>query len=178
MNATDELRHEHIAILRVLDLATGMLQREHPEKQDVADVLDFFSDFIDKCHHAKEEDMLFPALSELEDSCLQVQLSDLEEQHDIGRVLVATMRQQLNTWLETGVLSSSLSFNLELYRQMLLKHIEIENDQVFPIADKRLTEAHHIKLKRDFDLHEEKEIGHGRHEEFHAMIDNWSRQYV
>ena len=178
MKATDELRHEHIVILQVLDLATNMLRQEQPDKTDLTNVMDFFSDFIDKCHHAKEEDMLFPALTGLKDECLQAQLTELEEQHEIGRVLVGTMRHYLDTWLSTGFRSSELTLNMELYRQMLLKHIEMENDRVFPLADRRLSEAHHTKLKHDFDFHEEKEIGHGRHEEFHTMIDNWNRQYV
>lgn len=177
MKATDELRHEHIAILSVLDLAVSMLRSEQPNKNDLADILDFFSDFIDKCHHAKEEDMLFPALAEMSDECLKGLLLDLEEQHETGRVLVATMRHHLNTWSDEEALLLDLELNLEQYRQMLLKHIEIENDQVFPVADQCLSEARHVKLKRDFDLHEEREIGEGRHEELHDMIDGWQAKY-
>ena len=63
MTATETLNHEHKIILMVLDAAekeiesirgTGKIHRQTIEK-----MLDFFRNFADHCHHAKEEKHLF-----------------------------------------------------------------------------------------------------------------------
>lgn len=63
--AIDDLRHEHDAILSALDI----LDRIEAEARqgtaatgDIAAFINFLKEFVDKCHHGKEEGMLFPAL--------------------------------------------------------------------------------------------------------------------
>ena len=66
MTPTETLKHEHRVILLVLDAAerevasiekTGKVQADKLQK-----MLDFFRNFADRCHHAKEEKLL-PGLS-------------------------------------------------------------------------------------------------------------------
>ena len=63
--AIDDLRHEHDAILSALDT----LDRVEVEARqstvaagDISGFIGFLKEFVDKCHHGKEEGMLFPAL--------------------------------------------------------------------------------------------------------------------
>ena len=69
MKATDELKKEHEGIklmLRVLQAVAGKVNlgdRVNPEHID--GILEFLSIFVDKCHHAKEEEFLFPAFGML-----------------------------------------------------------------------------------------------------------------
>jgi hemerythrin-like domain-containing protein len=65
MKATDQLRDEHKGVLLMLAILEkvstklaieGSLDNEH-----FGGMLEFLSVFVDKCHHGKEEDLLFPA---------------------------------------------------------------------------------------------------------------------
>jgi hemerythrin-like domain-containing protein len=66
MTPTEQLKEEHEGIqlmLRILDkvcqrLASGVrVDTGHLEK-----ILEFIKVFADKCHHGKEEDLLFPEM--------------------------------------------------------------------------------------------------------------------
>jgi hemerythrin-like domain-containing protein len=63
------------------------------------------------------------------------------------------------------------------YIALLRNHIRKENMVLFPMAEKRLTETQLEALYVDFEEHEEKVIGHGRHEELHAMLKNLQNKY-
>ena len=66
MKATQQLRDEHEGVKIMLTVlgqvcqqleSTGNLNTEHFEG-----ILEFLKVFVDKCHHGKEEELLFPAL--------------------------------------------------------------------------------------------------------------------
>ena len=66
MKATGQLRDEHGGIKVMLDVmervcdtlkTTGGIDTEHFDG-----ILEFLKVFVDKCHHGKEEELLFPAL--------------------------------------------------------------------------------------------------------------------
>ena len=66
MKAIQQLKDEHEGIKIMLSIlgqvrqqleATGNLSKEH-----FVGILEFLKVFVDKCHHAKEEELLFPAL--------------------------------------------------------------------------------------------------------------------
>ena len=64
--ATDVLRREHDAILRMLEVtelvAEQLDQGEKVKPETLDGLLEFFRLFADRCHHGKEEELLFPAL--------------------------------------------------------------------------------------------------------------------
>lgn len=68
MTATEVLRHEHQIILKVLDAVRREAQAIADAGKINADrldkILDFFRVFVDRCHHGKEEEYLFPKMQE------------------------------------------------------------------------------------------------------------------
>src|SRR3989304_1422677 len=64
--ATGVLRQEHDAILRMLEVAEAVARQldrgENVPADTLAGLLEFFRLFADRCHHGKEEDLLFPLL--------------------------------------------------------------------------------------------------------------------
>jgi hemerythrin-like domain-containing protein len=67
MGPIEELKMEHQAVkmtLRVLETLCRRMEQpgEAVEEIHLDQLLEFFSVFVDKCHHGKEEELLFPAL--------------------------------------------------------------------------------------------------------------------
>ena len=68
MNQTPStvLKNEHQVILRVLRVLESLVNRmesgENPQSEALSRCVEFFRLFADACHHAKEEDILFPML--------------------------------------------------------------------------------------------------------------------
>ena len=60
-------------------------------------------------------------------------------------------------------------------KTLLRKHIEKEEPGAFVMADKVLDESQQDDMFEKFEQYEESIIGHGVHEELHAMIDSWGQ---
>ncbi|MEM4192764.1 MAG: hemerythrin domain-containing protein, partial [Candidatus Nitrosocaldus sp.] len=67
MSATDELRRDHEVIMHILNamdtLRMLLKQGKDVPLEVIDDTIDFAKNFTDRCHHGKEEDVLFPALN-------------------------------------------------------------------------------------------------------------------
>ena len=48
---------------------------------------------------------------------------------------------------------------------------------LFMIADQVIDEESQEQMFEDFELFEETVVGHGVHEELHAMIDTWAEAF-
>ena len=62
--------------------------------------------------------------------------------------------------------------------ELLDEHILKENDVLFQMADKVLTEEVQEKLYDRFEELEEEVIGLGKHEELHKMLEKMSAVYL
>ncbi len=182
MKATQILMHEHEVIgegLRLLDAVAARLARgDSVAAADLERLLEFFAGFADGCHHAKEEGILFPALEAAglphDHGPVAVMLSEHEE----GRRLIGTMRRNAAA-AGRGDREAALRFAdaAREYVQLLEAHIVKENGVLFPAADGMLTEANDREITAAFDRHEEREMGAGAHQRFHAMLDELAARY-
>jgi hemerythrin-like domain-containing protein len=64
------------------------------------------------------------------------------------------------------------------YISLLDQHIEKENNVLFPLAEKQLSEGKLAELLKGFEMIETEKIGVGKHEEFHKMIDHLESAYL
>lgn len=68
MKPTDILKQEHRAIERMLTVLETTVQRmkqgENASPQIIRDALSFIQQFADRCHHGKEETILFTAMEQ------------------------------------------------------------------------------------------------------------------
>lgn len=126
------LMREHDVILGVLAAMEGRLTLlGQGEMQDEfwRDAIDFLRFFADQRHHAKEEDLLFPAMVEAgvpeEGGPIQV----MKHEHEEGRALVRAMRAALDAHDAASLGRAACDF-IELLRE----HIEKENTVLFPFA--------------------------------------------
>lgn len=183
MKATQELKDEHEGIklmLRImekisLDLTDEKaLNYDHYEK-----IMEFLHGFVDKCHHAKEEEVLFPALEkhgiQNEGGPIGVMLNE----HHSGRELVIILDmaiKELNSGNKPAINSIISSSND--YIQLLRNHIRKENDVLFSLADKILSEEEQSEIAEKFEKIEIEKIGIGKHKEYHLLLDKLKKSYL
>ena len=93
---TDQIAKDHEIISMALDvlkeMSLQMKAGEHPESSDVRALLGFFDDFADRCHHLKEESVLFPALIHAGPSSTYDTLALIRFQHDQSRSMVEALQ--------------------------------------------------------------------------------------
>ena len=177
--AMDDLSHEHRALLHALELLDALCQRlRHPElgrtvdPQDLLQLTGFFREFADRCHHGKEEDLLFPALAQAglqPPSALQ---SALLAEHEQGRQALREMQAQ------AGEPGPGLAEAAERYAALLRRHIATENEQLLPWVDQQLPPQVLAQLGQDFGQHESRVMGAGRHEELHELLGSLRGRYL
>lgn len=177
--ASQELVNEHNAIQQVLNALEIICHKITSEnvydKQDLGNILEFLKTFADKCHHGKEEGLLFPALEEAgiknESGPIGVMLSE----HVMGRGFIRQMDEALNSNpLNTaGFVDAS-----ENYINLLRAHILKENQILFPMGDRILDESKQNELLKKFEEFEYDVIGKDKHEEFHTMLNNLQTKYL
>lgn len=173
--ATAILRKEHDAILRMLDttekVARQLDRGERAAPETLTGLLEFFRLFADRCHHGKEEDLLFPLLEKkgLPHAGGPIQVMLME--HEQGRSLIQRMTEAAEAYsggaAEAGPRWAEAA---RLYVAMLRQHIYKENNVLFRIAENVLTDTEQRELVAAFEKAEEQKMGPGTHERLHALM--------
>jgi len=174
-----DLMHEHKAILIALDVMEKMHERVQNDKEmnseDIKEILDFLRVFADKCHHGKEEGILFPAL---QDAGILKQEGPIElmlAQHAQGRKLIRRMQTSIEN---KPIDKHAFIFAASSYVNLLRNHREKEDTMLFPLSDAKLSAEMQKKLLVKFENLEKNVIGEGRHEALHKTLDKLSRKYL
>ena len=174
--ATQDLRKEHDSILHVFKILDKMLSTD--TKEDIVklqyynELVYFLKIFADKCHHGKEEQYLFVELINKGIPKDKGIIPELLKEHNQGREYINQMNDSLESKDLKGFNSAATK-----YRDLMRKHIEKENDDLFVIVDKLLDEVLQDELFEKFEQHEESVIGHGVHEKLHSMIHKWAEAF-
>src|SRR5512136_1599035 len=94
-SATTILRKEHEAILKMLDASEATafkIDRGGTVAPETLEgLLEFLRLFADRCHHGKEEDLLFPKLGEKGFPPNAGPVAVMLHEHEQGRALIRTM---------------------------------------------------------------------------------------
>ena len=158
-------------------LASRVEGDELPPADDLRGLLDFFTVFADGCHHVKEERILFPALEAAGLARGAGPVGALLEQHDEGRRLVGLMRGALPSLERDAQARRRFAAAARDFVTMLDRHIALENEGLFAIAEGMLTAEDDRDITAAFDRHEEAEMGEDVHRRFHRMLDDLSHRY-
>ena len=169
--ATEVLKHEHRVIERVLAVVEALAERPGmPSKEAWEKAIDLIRNFADKCHHLKEEQILFPALEEhgIPRDGGPVGMMLLE--HEEGRALVRAMAEALPHATVDLEMEAALKQNARAYLRLLREHIQKEDEILFNIAEDVLPPEEQMRLAREFEQHEAEEIGAGVHEKYVKVV--------
>jgi len=182
MIGTEDLRSEHVGVgrmLRIMDALAGSASRgEHLDAGDLSQVIDFLRVFVDKCHHTKEEELLFPAIRAANVTAAEGTILLLLEDHVRGRetlARIATASQRLGQGDESA--GVELAEAMTVYTKLLRAHIRREEDDCFDVADRELPVAVQEALAEGYEQIEREVVGGGVHEAFHALLDRLGDAY-
>jgi branched-chain amino acid transport system ATP-binding protein len=112
-------------------------------------VLDYIEQFVERSHHPKEDDYLFPMLR-LRNPYAADTLDALQADHRAGLGRLTALRQSLATAANGGLALSSLANQLHTYTAGIKKHILTEEKQVMPLARKALFKEDWVDINRAF----------------------------
>ncbi len=182
MKATRNLVVEHDAVLRALSIlervsgavgegsngAAGHLER----------LLDFFREFVDRCHHGKEEEALFPALERrgvrIEGGPIGVMLLE----HVTGRGHVRALAEALDRLGSgDGEAAAAIREHARGYADLLRAHIDKEHRVLFRVANRILPEDVAAGLAARYEEIERERVGDGKHEEYRVLLRDLGGRY-
>jgi hemerythrin-like domain-containing protein len=183
MNPISELKDEHQAVkltLEILGRISVLLSKG--QKVDLAHldlILEFLTTFVDKCHHGKEEDLLFPALEKAGVPREGGPIGVMLREHDLGRGYISGLRQGV-TDFKTGDQKAVVRIieNIEYYNDLLTQHIDKEDHILYPMAERAFSREQNDALLEGFAVIEEQRVGAGKHEEFHRMLQRLQEVYL
>ena len=155
MKASDDLRKEHDAILFALGILEKMTSPARPEspinRNDAAAMVDFLKIFADKCHHGKEEGILFPEYELQGIPRTGGPIGVMLEEHEAGRRFLKAMSESLQHEPFDGPAYAAASKD---YIDLLRNHIEKENTVLFPAGDARLSDEKNEEFFAQFEKFE------------------------
>jgi len=181
MRATEILVEEHHVIEKVLaclERIVAEVTRDGKLNAEAANsAIEFFRNFADKCHHAKEEDRLFGAMEAggipVEGGPIGVMLSE----HELGRNCVRGMAEQVEKAAagNTDAIAKFRQNALE-FISLLSAHIQKENQILFPMANNVLGDQGGEALLLEF-REIEASAGGKRHAEWLGVAKTLCERY-
>lgn len=182
MRPTRVLENEHRVIELVLDCLDAMTDRCESEGrldgESATQAIDFFRTFADRCHHAKEENQLFPMMEARGFDAGQGPTAVMRYEHVQGRNFVAAMERAVPA-AAAGEKAGSTAWILAArgYSEMLREHIRKEDHCLFPMADQSLGERDMAELGRMFEEVERVHFGPGVHQRYVALADSLADRF-
>ncbi len=182
-SGTEILRKEHATILHMLEVTTEVTNRldrgQKVAPQTLADILDFFHTFADRCHHGKEEDLLFPLLEPKGLPRQAGPVGVMLHEHEAGRGLLRQLADGADDYRqdkpEAGQQWAAAARG---YVALLRQHIIKENDILFRMAEEVLSAQEQQQLATQFDRVETEKLGVGTHERLHQMMARLATEFL
>lgn len=177
--ASEDLMNEHEGILNGLSILEKMIAFVESGKtgmqNDIASMIDFLKLFADKCHHGKEEGILFPTMEKYGIPNERGPIGQMLSEHEEGRKFI----RGLSDSIVDGTLNKEVFIaNGKDYIKLLRSHIQKENNILFPMGDRAIPEGEQQHLLEAFEDHEKTVMGEGIHEKLHAMLDEFAHKYI
>jgi hemerythrin-like domain-containing protein len=183
MEATKQLSEEHKAVKLMLEILEEIAERlkskEKVNPEHLDQLVEFMKVFVDGCHHAKEEDVLFPALEKAGIPKEGGPIGVMLEEHDEERVFVKDLVQGINEYKQgEEKAAKKIIYGIENIDSLLAPHIDKEDNVLYMMADMHLSEKEQDKLFEEFEKIENEKVGAGKHEQFHKMLDELEKIYL
>jgi hemerythrin-like domain-containing protein len=173
LKPTRELTEEHKTISPVV--AAMEREAEHIRTtglirgRRVSEMVEFTRGFTDGCHHAKEEQALFPVLLERSDRSRPL-VDVMLREHEGGRQRVAAIEAALPAAVAGDRAAlSAVAQELANYASLLTSHIAKEHHLLFPLTDRTLSGDEQEAVGAEFARIEHEVTGEEAHRAYAEM---------
>ncbi len=174
ISAVSILSGEHRVILQVLDVCSALARRSEATGaipvDDARAVIEVLRTFADKCHHGKEEDILFPALEAQVPGFGPIQV--MRREHVEGRALIRAMAAAIDAGDAPGYARAAYG-----YTDLLRNHIAKEDDILFRMAQAMLTPEQDAAILDAYRRIEHEDMGDGTHFRMLDLADRLAGTY-
>jgi hemerythrin-like domain-containing protein len=188
--ASRDLRREHVHVLRMLKVLEAirprLAQGESLPSDDWESIVTFLRVFVDRCHHGKEERVLFPALVQVADDQTRTLVEELLVEHVEGRQLVAALAAAVGAGptlpgaeeRHRGFDQPAADAAIEGYVALIRPHVLSEEERLFPFADASLAPEFQETLQGEYDRIEYELTGAVSHEAFADTVARLKERYL
>lgn len=161
---TDMLDEEHRNIETVVAMLPMLIQVIEAGRRVEAglfrEIVEFMRTFADRCHHGKEEALLFPVLAHKGVPVAGVSLGALAQDHQQGRALISGLAEAAPACARgDAVAAASLVRNLHGIAELYPHHIWKEDYLLFPMMNMVLDADDEEELVEKF-IHADATMGH------------------
>jgi hemerythrin HHE cation binding domain protein len=184
MNSLDLMVFEHANIKRMLKLVRmfcyKLYNREDVDFNDIDKMMDFIKNYADKHHHGKEELKLFNRMVEhLGVAAQKLVNNGMLVEHDMGRFYMQELKIALDDYKNGNdeavldVIANAIS-----YTHLLDRHIQKENDLVYPFAKNNFKKEIMEQINEDCEVFEQEAEKLGTQEKYLQLLDELEEKYL
>lgn len=183
MEPSEILREEHVVIEHLLHVLDGMAEHVDlgnpvPER-DIDTALEVVVNFADKCHHAKEEQILFPVLTRHAPDVGGLLARRLHGDHEAARKLVRDLRELTpKVGTKDERVRREFSRKVRTYTTILREHVAQETEKLLPLIDQAIPAAERVEVAEAFERVEREEMGTGVHARYERLVHQLADRYA
>jgi len=180
MDPRNSLREEHGAIMKMLAVLQKFFAKpidlKGGDAKDLEALIKFFEIYVDRYHHGKEEQHLFPALSRARTPNIDSLINSLIDDHRQAR---EDMRQIKSHAVHpsAGVDSNEPGEGVQHYVDLVRKHIRIENSGLLPLIEEVLSGTERLQMAGEFLDLEDAILGSGGSQTFLESVRTLYQKY-
>lgn len=175
-SATAVLKAEHRVIEQVLTALERFTSQDFINASALLSIIDFLQNFADGCHHHKEEHELFPRMEAAGIPRSGGPIGCMLDEHTRGRALLGEMTSQLEAAAhgDAGA-TEALRMAAAEYVELMRNHIWKEDNVLFEMADRTLSQAERDATLAGFEQVERSEKRPWDHERYMRLADELFR---
>jgi len=181
MTPTETLRAEHRIILRMLGCLEILMKRIRREKAvetaDLREIARFFEQYTDEFHHAKEQEVLFPALVAQGIPDDRGPIAVMLRDHEDGGEPLRGMREAVEASEPSPEQLLAFATHAAHFVPLLRDHIGKEDHVLFRMAEDALPPRVVVELEDAFETFLDQEFGRDRHRELEALVTRFGEKY-
>ena len=160
MTPRENLREEHGLIMRVLSRFQKLIKDGKRPREEfihaLKTIFDFMEIYVDRCHHGKEETILFPAMADLKNADLTNLVEELSREHDAVRGLLDVLQTELRTSKNDAPFpDDAFAGQSEKYITLVRTHIRKENARLLPEIENILPGSEQVRIEDAFERFEQ-----------------------
>lgn len=171
----ERLHEDHRHLVRLLDLLERLLDMFHqgtePDYELMCELLEYMEQYADQLHHPTE-DLIFERMRTYDAGQLQI-VDVLTKQHQVLGEINRQFRASMEGIIHGEVLRRDVveAHGRDLV-QTLRKHLDMEEEEAFPLARKLLTDDDWIELQEQAPKESDPVFGDRDPDRFQALYQH------